>query len=51
MSTIYCTRLKIILLTKTTVAQFETALSYHIVRGLYFLAVVFPVTTGKRLGD
>ena len=30
----------IILLTKTTAAQNEVALSYHIVRGLYFLAVV-----------
>ena len=30
-----------ILLTKTTAAQNEAALSYHRVRGLYFLAVVF----------
>ena len=30
-----------ILLTKTTAAQNEVALSYHRVRGLYFLAVVF----------
>ena len=30
-----------ILLTKTTAAQNEVALSYHTVRGLYFLAVVF----------
>ena len=30
-----------ILLTKTTAAQNEVALSYHSVRGLYFLAVVF----------
>ena len=30
-----------ILLTKTTAAQNEVALSYHKVRGLYFLAVVF----------
>ena len=29
-----------ILLTKTTAAQNEVALSYHKVRGLYFLAVV-----------
>ena len=29
------------LLTKTTAAQNEDALSYHKVRGLYFLAVVF----------
>ena len=32
---------EIILLTKTTAAQNEDALSYHKVRGLYFLAVVF----------
>ena len=31
----------IILLTKTTAAQNEDALSYHRVRGLYFQAVVF----------
>ena len=31
----------VILLTKTTAAQNEDALSYHKVRGLYFLAVVF----------
>ena len=30
-----------ILLTKTTAAQNEVALSYHRVLGLYFLAVVF----------
>ena len=30
-----------ILLTKTTAAQNEGALSYHKVRGLHFLAVVF----------
>ena len=30
-----------ILLTKTTAAQNEAALSYHRLRGLYFLAVVF----------
>ena len=30
-----------ILLTKTTAAQNGVALSYHKVRGLYFLAVVF----------
>ena len=29
------------LLTKTTVMQNEAALSYHIVRGLYFLGVIF----------
>ena len=33
-----------ILLTKITAAQNEVALSYHSVRGLYFLAVVFAVT-------
>ena len=35
-----------ILLTKTTAAQNEAALSYHKVRGLYFLAVAFVVTIG-----
>ena len=34
----------IIHLTKTTSAQNEIALSYHRVRGLYFLAVVFVST-------
>ena len=34
----------IILLTKTTAAQTEDALSYYRVRGLHFLAVVFVVT-------
>ena len=33
-----------ILLTKTTAAQNEVAFSYHEVRGLYFLAVVFEAT-------
>ena len=33
-----------ILLTKTTAAQNEVALSYHRERGLYFLAVVFVAT-------
>ena len=33
-----------ILLTKKTAAQNEVALSYHRVRGLYFLAVVFAAT-------
>ena len=33
-----------ILLTKTTAARNEVALSYHKVRGLYFLAVVFAVS-------
>ena len=33
-----------ILLTKTTAAQNGVALSYHSVRGIYFLAVVFAVT-------
>ena len=36
---IYCT-----LLAKITAAQNEDALSYHRVRGLYFLAVVFAAT-------
>ena len=36
----------IILPTKTTAAQTEVALSYHRVRGLYFLAVVFVATIG-----
>ena len=34
-------------LTKTTAAQNEVALSCHKVRGLYFLAVVFAVSTDK----
>ena len=34
----------IILLTKTIAAQNEAAHSYHKVRGLYFLAVVFAAT-------
>ena len=33
-----------ILLTKTTAAQTEVALTYHKVRGLYFMAVVFATT-------
>ena len=37
-----------ILLTKTTAAQNEVALSYHRARGLYFLAVVFVATTVLR---
>ena len=32
------------LLTKTTTAQNKVALSWHKVRGLYFLAVVFVAT-------
>ena len=35
-----------ILLTKATAARNEVALSYHEVRRLYFLAVVFVVTIG-----
>ena len=31
-------------LRKTTTAQNEVALSYHRVRGLYFLAVIFAAT-------
>ena len=34
----------IIRLTKITAAQNEVSLSYHRVRGLYFLAVVFTAT-------
>ena len=34
-----------ILLTKITAAQSEVALSYHGMRGLYFLAVVFASST------
>ena len=33
-----------IILTKTTAAQNDVALSYRRVRGLYFLAVVFAAT-------
>ena len=36
--------LLLLLLTKTTAAQNDVALSYHILRGLYFLAVVFAAT-------
>ena len=40
--TVWITELKeTILLTKTTAAKNEVALSYHRVRGLYLLAVVF----------
>ena len=42
--------LNIIVLTKTTAAQNEVALSYHRVRGLYFLAVVFGATIVKIFG-
>ena len=34
-----------ILLTKITAAQNEAALSYHNVRGQYFVAVIFVATT------
>ena len=37
-----------ILLTKTTAAPNEVALSYHRVRGLYFLAVVFAMTINNH---
>ena len=33
-----------VFLTKTTAARNEVTLSYHSVRGLYFLAVVFATT-------
>ena len=38
----------IILPTKTTAARNGVALSYHRVRGLYFLAVVFAATILKQ---
>ena len=40
-----------ILLTKTTAAQTEDALSYYTVRGLYFLAVVFVATIVVNVGE
>ena len=40
--------IKDILLTEIAAAQNEIALSYCIVRGLYFLAVVFATTVVKR---
>ena len=39
-----CHILHIILLAKTAAARNAAALSYHSVRGLYFLAVVFAAT-------
>ena len=42
---IHYLRIRIILLTKITAAQDEVALSYHRVRGLYFLEVIFAATT------
>ena len=39
-----CASMLHILLTKTTAAQNEVALSYYRVRGLYFLAVAFAAT-------
>ena len=41
--------LRHMLLTKTTTAQNEVALSYHKVRGLYFLAVVFVRSIGTHI--
>ena len=38
-----------ILATKTTAALNEVALSYHRLRGLYFLAVVFAATIGSGM--
>ena len=35
------------LLTEKAAAQSEAALSYHIVRGLYLLAVIFTTTITK----
>ena len=40
-----------ILLTKTTAAQNDVALSYHRVRGLYFLPVVFAATIATPLPE
>ena len=40
-----------ILLTKTTAAQNEVALSYHGMRGLHFLAVVFAETINYCMID
>ena len=40
-----------ILLTKTTAAQNDVALSYHKVRALYFLAVVFVRSIEQHLTD
>ena len=40
----YKSRTQSKLLTKITAAQNEVALSYHKVRGLYFLAVIFAAT-------
>ena len=46
--TVHCTRSEddylVTLLTKITAAKNEVALSYHRLRGLYFLAVVFAAT-------
>ena len=39
-------KVRYILLTKTTAAQNEDALSYYTVRGLYFLAVIFVRSPG-----
>ena len=38
------TEILYVLLTKITAALCKVALSYHIVRGLYFLAVIFAAT-------
>ena len=38
-----------ILITKTTAAQNEVALSYHKLRGLYFLAIIFAATIIRTL--
>ena len=43
-SALKCLRFATILLIKITATQEEVALSYHRVRGLYFLAVVFAAT-------
>ena len=44
---VFCRIFKVILLTKTTAAQNEVALSHHRVRRLYFLADVFATTMVK----
>ena len=44
----YCDSISAILRARITAVQTEVALSYHRVRGLYFLAVVFAVTKVER---
>ena len=47
---VQCT-LYILLVTKITAAQNEIALSYHRVRGLFFLADIFVTTTVLTTND